>query len=91
MNSSRSLFPFLTQYMNVVSVLELMSTRYLYISVYFIVLKIKLANSTEAEINTFKSSLHSYRDETDGDLKKNVFRKYVFSFLSMPWSRDLLI
>ena len=38
-------------------------------------LKAKLANSTEAELKSLQSSLHSAKDDTAVELQKNVFKK----------------
>lgn len=40
-------------------------------------LKLKLANSTEAELRSLQSSLQNSKDEVAGDLQRNVFKKYV--------------
>lgn len=40
-----------------------------------IVLKAKLANSTEAELKTLQSSLRQTKDDTQAELQKNVFKK----------------
>jgi hypothetical protein len=40
-----------------------------------IVLKIKLANSTESELKTLQSSLRNAKDDTASDLQRNVFKK----------------
>lgn len=42
-----------------------------------IVLRVKLANSNEAEITSMQSSLQSYKDDTNIDLQRNVFKKCV--------------
>ena len=41
------------------------------------VLKLKMANSTEAELRQLRSSLNQSKDEVALDLKRNVFDKYV--------------
>lgn len=38
-------------------------------------LKAKLANSTEAELKSLQSSLHSLKDDTAVELQRNVFKK----------------
>lgn len=38
-------------------------------------LKVKLANSTEAELKSLQSSLQNTKDETNADLQRNVFKK----------------
>lgn len=43
------------------------------------VLKTKLANSTEAELKSLQSSLHSLKDGVAQDLQRNVFKKCVVS------------
>jgi hypothetical protein len=43
-----------------------------------LVLKIKLANSTESELKTLQSSLRNAKDDTASDLQRNVFKKYAF-------------
>ena len=43
----------------------------------YVDLKIKLANSTEAELRSLQSSLHSSKDDTNLDLRRNVFKQYV--------------
>ncbi|KAK7464444.1 exocyst complex component exo84 [Stygiomarasmius scandens] len=40
-------------------------------------LKTKLANSTEAELKSLQSSLRRSKDDTDSELKKNVFKNYA--------------
>lgn len=40
-------------------------------------LKAKLANSTEAELRSLQSSLHSAKDDTAVELQKNVFKNYA--------------
>ncbi|KAF8548878.1 hypothetical protein OG21DRAFT_667621 [Imleria badia] len=40
-------------------------------------LKAKLANSTEAELKSLQSSLHSLKDDTAVDLQHNVFKNYA--------------
>jgi hypothetical protein len=45
-------------------------------------LKIKLANSTEAELRSLQSSLRSLKGETHSDLQRNVFKKYFPSLRS---------
>ncbi|KAL5519398.1 EXO84 [Sanghuangporus vaninii] len=40
-------------------------------------LKKKMANSTEAELKALQSSLQSYKNDTDADLQRNVFKNYV--------------
>lgn len=40
-------------------------------------LKAKLANSTEAELKSLQSSLHSLKDDTAVELQRNVFKKSV--------------
>lgn len=46
-------------------------------------LKLKLSNSTEAELRSLQSSLRSAKEETATDLQKNVFKKYIF----LSWFR----
>lgn len=43
----------------------------------FAVLKIKLANSTEAELKSLQSSLRNAKGDIATDLQQNVFKKYV--------------
>ncbi|KDQ51127.1 hypothetical protein JAAARDRAFT_140823 [Jaapia argillacea MUCL 33604] len=40
-------------------------------------LKVKLANSTEAELKSLQSSLRSAKDDTATDLQRNVFKNYA--------------
>jgi len=40
-------------------------------------LKLKLANSTEAELRSLQSSLQNSKDEVAADLQRNVFKKCV--------------
>lgn len=40
-----------------------------------LVLKAKLANSTEAEIRSLETTLQNSKAQTDDDLRKNVFKK----------------
>src|SRR5690349_8998333 len=40
------------------------------------VIKLKLANSTEAELKSLQSSLHVAKDDTASDLQRSVFKKY---------------
>ena len=47
----------------------------LYISI-IAVLKLKLANSTEAELKSLRSSLQNAIDDTASDLQRSVFKKY---------------
>jgi len=42
-----------------------------------IVLKLKLANSTEAELKSLQSSLRSSAQDTASELQRSVFKKYV--------------
>lgn len=44
---------------------------------FFLVLKLKLANSTEAELRFLESSLRSVAKDTSSDLQRSVFKKYV--------------
>lgn len=44
-----------------------------------LVLKLKLANSTEAELKSLQSSLRNAIDDTASDLQRSVFKKYVFN------------
>ena len=41
------------------------------------VLKLKLANSTEAELKSLQSSLRNAIDDTASDLQRSVFKKYL--------------
>ena len=43
-------------------------------------LKAKMANSTEAEILSLQSYLQSLREDTNVDLRRNVFKKCVYIF-----------
>ena len=43
-------------------------------------LKLKLANSTEAELRSLQSSLQNSKDEVAADLQRNVFKKYVHNY-----------
>lgn len=45
-------------------------------------LKVKLANSTEAELKSLQSSLRSSKDDTAIELQRNVFKKYILAFHS---------
>ncbi|KAI0296328.1 Cullin repeat-like-containing domain protein [Multifurca ochricompacta] len=46
-------------------------------------LKLKLANSTEAELRSLQSSLQDSKDEVAADLQRNVFKNYAqFVFIS---------
>ena len=38
-------------------------------------LKLKMANSTEAELRLLQSSLQSSKDDVSKDLQRNVFKK----------------
>lgn len=40
-----------------------------------LVLRSKMASSTEAEIRSLQSSLEGYKDETRTDLQRTVFKK----------------
>ncbi|KAJ7040264.1 hypothetical protein C8F04DRAFT_1208688 [Mycena alexandri] len=40
-------------------------------------LKVKLANSTESELKTLQASLRNAKDDTDSDLRRNVFKNYA--------------
>lgn len=40
------------------------------------VIKLKLANSTEAELRSLQSSLRVAKDDTASDLQRSVFKKY---------------
>ena len=42
-------------------------------------LKVKLANSTEAELRSLQSSLQNSKDEVAADLQRNVFKKCAHS------------
>ena len=44
------------------------------------VLKLKLANSTEAELKSLQSSLRNAIDDTASDLQRSVFKKYCLQF-----------
>ena len=48
------------------------------------VLKLKLANSTEAELKSLRSSLRSAIDDTASDLQRSVFKKYCLQFNLNP-------
>ncbi len=41
----------------------------------YVVLKSKMANSTEAELRTLQSSLHDLKNNVATDLQRNVFKK----------------
>jgi exocyst complex component 8 len=41
----------------------------------FLVLKLKLANSTEAELQSLQSSLRSAKNDVSSDLQLTVFKK----------------
>ena len=43
----------------------------------FLVLKLKLANSTEAELKFLESSLRNVAKDTASDLQRSVFKKYA--------------
>ena len=43
--------------------------------VQFVVLKSKMANSTEAELRSLQSSLQGLKDGVATDLQRNVFKK----------------
>jgi hypothetical protein len=45
------------------------------------VLKLKLANSTEAELRSLQSSLQNSKDEVAADLQRNVFKKCAHTYL----------
>ena len=47
-------------------------------------LKLKLANSTEAELRSLQSSLQNFKDEVAGDLQRNVFKKCVRTYPVPP-------
>jgi hypothetical protein len=40
-----------------------------------LVLKLKLANSTEAELKSLQSSLRGAKNDVDSELQRNVFKK----------------
>lgn len=44
------------------------------------VLKAKMANSTEAELVSMQSTLQTYKQDTNTDLQRNVFKKSVHSY-----------
>lgn len=46
-------------------------------------LKMKMANSTEAEVKSLQSSLRGAKEDTATDLQKNVFNKCVHFSLSL--------
>lgn len=48
------------------------------------VLKLKLANSTEAELKSLESSLRNAIDDTASDLQRSVFKKYYLQFNLYP-------
>lgn len=39
-----------------------------------------MANSTEAELVSMQSTLQTYKQDTNTDLQRNVFKKYVYSY-----------
>lgn len=45
-------------------------------------LKLKLANSTEAELKELQSSLRNAVADTSSELQRSVFKKYV---VLVPW------
>ena len=47
-------------------------------------LKLKLANSTEAELRVLQSSLRNSKDEVAADLQRNVFKKCPIPASSTP-------
>ena len=47
-------------------------------------LKLKLANSTEAELRSLQSSLQNSKDEVAADLQRNVFKKCVHTYFIPP-------
>ena len=47
-------------------------------------LKLKLANSTEAELRLLQFSLRNSKDEVAADLQRNVFKKCPVSASSVP-------
>lgn len=47
-------------------------------------LKLKLANSTEAELRSLQSSLQNSKDEVAADLQRNVFKKCVHTYSIPP-------
>jgi hypothetical protein len=47
-------------------------------------LKLKLANSTEAELRSLQSSLQNSKDEVAADLQRNVFKKCDHTNPSLP-------
>jgi hypothetical protein len=47
-------------------------------------LKLKLANSTEAELRLLQSSLRNSKDEVAADLQRNVFKKCLVLASSLP-------
>ena len=47
-------------------------------------LKLKLANSTEAELRVLQSSLRNSKDEVAADLQRNVFKKCLIFASSVP-------
>lgn len=49
-----------------------------------LVLKTKLANSTESELKSLQSSLRNAKDDTASDLQRNVFKKYALLSHSLP-------
>jgi len=53
-------------------------------------LKVKLANSTEAELRSLQSSLQNSKDEVAADLQRNVFKKCAHSDSSVVCISDAL-
>lgn len=43
-------------------------------------MKLKLANSTESELRSLQSSLRDVKNDTNSELQRNVFKKYVIFF-----------
>ena len=51
-------------------------------------LKLKLANSTEAELRSLQSSLQNSKEEVAADLQRNVLKKLVYYDLSAAYISD---
>jgi hypothetical protein len=54
-------------------------------------LKLKLANSTEAELRSLQSSLQNSKEEVEADLQRSVLKKFVYYDLSVACISDTLL
>jgi exocyst complex component 8 len=54
-------------------------------------LKLKLANSTEAELRSLQSSLQNSKEDVAADLQRNVLKKFVYYDLPVARNSDVLL